>query len=469
MPRFRPKRFEQILTSMTAKVVTRTRLSDLSNTSTWKHVLAGAARQDDELYYQMTLLLKLFDINKAEGDDLDERAKEIQPGIVSRVDKAKSSGNVVFYRTGTVGSISIAANQKVATSDGKQYTTTAAGSITATNPAFITGHVTGQDSGLIPAVADEGGVDGNVEAGTIVKLITKPPGVSGVENTLSFAYGLDKESDDSFRNRLTQYILTLARCTPAALENAVLGAEDPDTGATILFAKATEDIVQRGEVTLYIDDGTGSASSTESVTGENVTEGLAGPPADSAVGGEEYLYLNYKPIDKTTLTLVSSVSGTLTQDVDYYVNEASGQINFITALVASEVITASYTRYTGLIELGQKIVDGDPNDEANYPGYRAAGVRVLVTTPQVLIQAVELSIVVKEGYDVTELETEVQTAVRNYINALGISGDVLVSEIIRRVKSVPGVYDLTMVTPTTNVILLDDQLARTTDANITVN
>lgn len=469
MPRFTVKRHEQILTSMIAKVVARTKLSDVSNTSVWKHVLAAAARQDDEQYYQMLMLRKLFDLTQAKGDDLDERAKEVQPSIITRELARKASGNVVIYRSGTVGTVNFGAGVQVKTVDGQVFTTTATGSITPTSPVQILGHSIGQDSGLIPAVANVGGKDGNVIAESIAKFVSKPSGVDGVTNLSAFAYGLDKETDDSFLNRIITYISTLSRSTIDSLEQAVLGAEDANTGSRILFAKCIEDMLNRGEVMLYIDDGTGSASTTETVVGEIVTEGLAGPPADSAVGGEEYLFLNYKPIDPTSLVLVSSVTGPLVLDTDYYCNGASGQINFVTPLVTGEVITADYTRYTGLIELAQKIVDGDPNDRATYPGYRAAGTRVLVTTPQILIQVVELSIVVSEGYEETEVKTEVENAILNYINTLGISGDVIRNEIIKRVQAISGIYDLNLITPATNVILLDDQMARTTPSNIVIN
>jgi len=469
MPRFTPKRHEQILTQMIAKVVSRSRLSDVSNTSVWKHVLAAAARQDDEQYYQMTLVLMLFDLSKCSGNDLDERAKEIQPGTVTRELANKATGNLVFSRDSTVGTVSIPIGTQVQTADGTTFTTTAVGEITPTSPVQIPGHTTGQDSGLIPAIANVAAKAGNVDEDTIQKFVTKPPGVDSVTNPSAFAFGLDKESDDSFRNRLIQYVSNLARGTIDALEAAVLGAEDPDTGAKILFAKCVEDVIDRGEVTLYIDDGTGSAMTTDTVVDENVCEGLSGPPADSAVGGEEYLSLDYKPIDESTLVLESSVTGVMTNGTDYYVNAASSQINFTTPLVTSEVVEADYTRYTGLIELGQKIVDGDPNDRANYPGYRAAGVRVLVTTPQVLIQVIELSIVISEGYETSEIEDSVKNVIKDYINTLGISGDVIRTELIKRIKSVSGVYDFTLTLPAANVVLLDDQMARTTDANITIN
>lgn len=469
MPRFTVKRYEQILTQMIAKVVSRSELSDVSNTSVWKHVLAAAARQDDEQYYQMLLLKKLFDLEQAKGDDLDERVREIQPSIISRELQKKASGNVIIYRSGTVGTVSFSAGVQVKTADGLVFTTTAGGSITPTSPVQIPGHSVGQDSGLIPVVANVGGADGNVDPGAINGFLTKPPGVDGVTNLVKLAYGLDEESDDSLRNRAILYISTLARSTVSAIEFSVSGAVDADTGARILFSKCVEDYINRGNCTVYIDDGTGSASTTTTVSGENVTEGLGGPGGDSAVGGETHLPLDHKPIVPGTLVLTSSVLGALVAGTDYYVAEAWGEIYFVVPLVTGEIITADYTRYTGLVELAQKIIDGDRNDRVNYPGYRAAGTYHVVTTPQVLVQVVDATVVISEGYDSSEVITQVENAILAYINTLGISGDVIRSEIIKRIKNVSGVYDVNLVTPVTNVVILDDQLARTTIANVTIN
>lgn len=469
MPRFTIKRYEQILTQMIAAVVTRTRLSDISDASTWKHVLAAAARQDDALYYQMSLLLKQFSLDYVKGDDLDERAKEIQPGLVYRDKARKATGNIIISRSGTVGTLEIPAKAKVKTAGGIVFSTTAAGSISASSPEQIAGHGIGRDSGLIPVVADVAGADGNVAANTVIKFVSKPVGVDEVTNPSSFSNGADKENDDVFLNKIKSYVSTLARSTVHALEYHVLGVEDSDTGARVQFSKAVEDIANKGNVTLYIDDGTGSAESYEGVSSENVTDGLTGPPTGSAVGGEEYLFLDYKPVrTESAFTLTSSTRGVLVDGTDYYLNPASGQINFITALVAAEVITADYTRYTGLIAEAQKVIDGDLNDRVNYPGYRAAGVYVQVLTPQVLVQNIALSITIAEGYDNDTVRDAAQSAIRDYVNSLGISGDVLRSSLIHVVMGVSGVTNVNITAPSNDVILLDDQIPRTTDSNITV-
>lgn len=538
MPRFTPKRYEQILPQMIARVVTRSDLSDVADSSVYKHILAAAARSDDDQYYQMTLLLKLFSIDTASGDDLDERAKDIQPSVVYRYAASKSTGVVVFSRTGTTGTVTIPIGTKVKTADGVIFITASAGTISPTSPEKISGHGIGRDSNDVSVVADQPGTSGNVVAGTVVKFDSKPPGVDEVTNQTAFTNGLDKETDDSFRNRLKAYVASLARCTVSAIEVGVVGQQDPDTGQTILFAKAVEDVVNRGYVTLYIDDGTGSAESVEttalplttvytwngtttvlspdtsevsigdwirldsdgqffeitgitpdvdvtisnpgalsipsgatqsSIATDFLTEGLAGPPADSAVGGEERLSFDHYPVKSVDpLVVASSTRGTLLSGVDYWINPASGQINFDPALTAGEVIIADYTYYVGLIGIAQKVVDGDRDNRSEYPGLRAAGVLVVVQTPQILLQTVSVAVTVSEGYDQDEVRSAVKQAIKDYINTLTISGDVILNRLIKQLMGVAGVADIIVYSPTANVAILDDQLARTQDANITV-
>lgn len=469
MPRFTPKRHEQILAQMLATTVARTELSDVGDASVMKHLLAAAARQDDEQYYQMGLLLQLFSIDTATGDDLDERAADIQPAVITRRLATSAVGTVIFSRSGTAGTVAIPISTKVKTSDGQVFTTTAAGSITPVSPEQIPGHGVGRDSAPVSVVADVPGADGNVVTGSVIKFVSKPAGVDEVTNLASFTQGADKESDSSFRQRLKDFISSLPRSTPQALESGVIGVEDPDTGQTILFSSVFEDPINRGNVILYVDDGTGTAESSAAIVGENVTEGLAGPPPDSAVGGETTLFLNEKPVkEDVAFTLTSSTRGVLVQDTDYTLNPATGQIEFDPALVATEVITAGYTHYTGLIALTQKVVDGDPADRETYPGLRAAGVLVRVRTPQVLIQNIAAVVTVLEGFDETDVKDAVTTAIQDYINTLGISDDVLLNRIRAVAMNVSGVYNIDVSAPTDDVIILDDQLARTSVSNITI-
>lgn len=464
MPRFVAKNFEQIFAQMLAQVVAQSELSDVSDTSVVKHILAAAARADDELYYQVTLLLKLFSIHTASGDDLDARAADIQPALLTRYQALASTGQVVFSRNGTSGTVAIPVGTKVKTSDGQVFSTTVSAEITAVSAEQISGHGVGRDSAPTAVLADAPGSSGNVTSGSIVKFDARPAGVDEVTNLVNCANGQDKETDDSFRARLTAYVAGLARGTVQSLESALLGAQDPDTGAQILFAKAVEDPAVLGQVAVYIDDGTGGVEDQDVVAGEVVIA--------SALGGEERLALDNRAlVSKALLAVTSSTRGLLTEGVtaDYLVNLATGELTFVIPLVVGEQITATYTYYVGLLNLAQKIIDGDPTDRENYPGYRAAGVFVQALAPQVLVQNVTVQVVPAEGYTLGDLDTAVKTAIKDYINGLEISGDVLVAELYKRIQSVVGVANTTVLVPTTDVVILDYQLARTLDSALEVN
>jgi hypothetical protein len=168
------------------------------------------------------------------------------------------------------------------------------------------------------------------------------------------------------------------------------------------------------------------------------------------------------------IQLTSSVNGNLTNGVDYTINPASGEIVMNTALVAGEQVVAGYVYYTGLIAFAQKIVDGDPTDRTNFPGLRAAGVLVRVRSPQVLIQNVTAVVTVAEGFDQTDVIAKATQAVRDYINTLSISGDVVLAALTKVVMLVNGVTNVDFLEPTDDVILLDDQIVRTQDANVDI-
>jgi uncharacterized phage protein gp47/JayE len=614
VPKFQPKRHQQIQRSMFAHVVTGTDLSDLADSSGVKHVLTAAARSDSEQYNQMLLLLALFSIDTAAGDDLDDRAKDIQPAEIERIQATKASGTVVFSRVGNTGTVTISVGQKVKTAEGVVFSTTSVGTIA---DGFY-------DSNAVGVVAEVPGSTGRVAAGTVIKFVSKPVGVDSVTNGSAFVTGgLDKETDAAFRQRIKDYVAGLARCHLLGIEANLLGQEDPVTGAVVQTVKAIEDNVDRGNVTVYVDDGTGTAESSiakavslagdglggafavvwngttlvtvtdptevtekdfirldsdtqffdiasiadsvcpgtwtwdgtatilatdttgisstadnpgnfvrldsdgqffrvlsfvpnTSVTidntagrtipigatgssfnthgpvqltiddpsaegiptgatgsskcGEHITDSLAGPPPDSAVGGETRLFLDNKPVkDSSPISITSSINGKLTRGTDFTLNPASGQVDFIAPLTVGEVVGVDYTYFTGLIAYVQKLIDGDPADRINFPGMRAGGVLVIVLTPQILVQNVEVTVTVLDGYDYDVVKDSVRQAIKDYINALTISGDVIVSQIVRKCMAVAGVYNVDVITPTNDVILLDDELARTQDANVTVN
>ena len=471
MPQFTTRSKEQIEERMLAKLIARTDLSDVSDVSVAKAIIAAAATSDDEQYYQMSNLLTLMDIRKNKGVDLDERAAEILPDGLSRGQLRKATGQIIFYRTTTTGTTVVQKGTVVMTVSGIRYVTTAAATITASSVEQIAGHGVGRDAEPVGIIAEEFGSSGNVIAGSITKFASKPIGIDGVTNLDPTVNGSDYETDPAFLARIIKYTSSLARATHTAVEAAVLNLVDEDTGATILYAKAVDDITYAGDVYMYIDDGTGTIETTDTVSGEIMTEGLVGPPSDTAVGGEQRLYVVNTPIktDGTAFVVTSSTRGALSRGVDYTLDPCGGLVIFDPPLSAGESVTVDYTFYTGLIALAHKVIYGDPGDSLNYPGYKGGGTRWFVRSPQIVLQNITLRAVLDKNYDPIVVRTAIKSAIKTFVNSFGRSQDLLLSDLIVTAKRVPGVIDIKVDYPTSDVNVYDYQLMRTTDSNLTVN
>jgi uncharacterized phage protein gp47/JayE len=463
MAKFVPKTYEQVLQREIDRVVARSALSDINETAALKAVLAATAREVADAYFQMKNLVDLFSIDRAAGDDLDERAKDYNPTIISRNPATVATGNLVFTRA-VAGPIVIPSGTRV--------------EVPGSNPPAIARTVvsvsilSGTSSGNVSSAMESAGLAGNVAAGTLTQFKgLRPSGIDAVTNLAGFVGGADKETDDSFRARIKNFVSTLSRCTPQALETAAL-LVSTTSGQRIVFARTVEDPIKLGRVYLYVDDGTGAAETNASVVGEILTSGPSFP-GNVALGGEVYLYANNFPIkDSATINIVRNVTTLVRDDPGpngFTLNSASGQVFLNTALVAGDAVTADYTYFTGILKEVQKVIDGDVTNPTVYPGWRAAGVLVLVRVPTVLTVTIVANIVVLDGYSQATVAANVATAVAAYVNSLGIGNDVIHAEITQRAMAVEGMYDITITAPSANVVVLDDQLPRTnTTSDITI-
>lgn len=465
MPIFSLRNRVQIIRDMVARVVARSPLAGLTRNSVVYHILAAASAEDAEQYLQLARLRALFSIDTATGSDLDERAAEIQPAVVARRSALYASGVCTFSRPGTIGATAVPAGSIVAATDARgqiRFRTTAAATILAGNTTV---------SG-VPVIAMEAGSRGNVDAGQIVRFVTRIPGVTGVTNPASFTTGRDRESDEEFRARLKAYTQSLSRGTVTALTGYALNVL-LTTGQRVLFAKVFEPAIPNGTVRLYIDDGTGAI--------ETYSSAFIGTPdvfLPVAVGGERDVFTTQKPIrdDGSFVFRVNAV--VQTRNVDYVLNAATGQItlsttSYPTGLAPSDACEAEYRFYTGLIAATQRVIDGDPAFPTQFPGVRAAGITVYVLPPQTLLQSVTANLSVASGFDVTVVTQRVRDAIQDYINTLNIGDDVIVAELIQRIMDVDGMFDvdlqsLTGSTPPANQVVGATQVARIFSVNITL-
>lgn len=108
----------------------------------------------------------------------------------------------------------------------------------------------------------------------------------------------------------------------------------------------------------------------------------------------------------------------------------------------------------------QDVIDGDGTEEN--PGYRAAGVNVVVTKPTTVTQNVDVSITLIDdsSVDSDQVELDVNQAITNYINNLWVGEDIIHAELVAAVMSVYGVYDCTVSTPAGNTAISASQVGR---------
>ncbi len=184
----------------------------------------------------------------------------------------KSSGNVVFSRSGTSGEITITIGTLVATTDGTQFETTATGTISDGN----------QDSNSVSITATEEGTESNVPANTVTVIVTPVNGVETVDNSSSTTGGLDVETDEEFTKRFKEYVEGLGQSNEYGLITGAKSVTGVRSVSTIEHFPPSSSY----NVSVYIDDGAGNASAAliASVLSELKGNGTVSNPGYKAAG-----------------------------------------------------------------------------------------------------------------------------------------------------------------------------------------
>jgi uncharacterized phage protein gp47/JayE len=127
-----------------------------------------------------------------------------------------------------------------------------------------------------------------------------------------------------------------------------------------------------------------------------------------------------------------------------------------------------------LLAAVEKVLYGDPNDIANYPGKNAEGVGYNIIAP--VIVDVDIAVTVSRlstvNVDSLVIQVDVQTAIEQYINTRQLGEDVLLSEIVRVGKnSNAAAYDLIVTSPVSNIVIDENEFSKTgagTGGSVTV-
>jgi uncharacterized phage protein gp47/JayE len=166
----------------------------------------------------------------------------------------------------------------------------------------------------------------------------------------------------------------------------------------------------------------------------------------------------------------------LVPDVDFVFNESTGDLELTTGLLAHDALIAAsdgasvsegaYLYSSGLAAYVQRAVNGDRTDFDTFPGIRAAGTKVVLRAPAVIASTFIIKIIPKRGFSDAQVGDGVRETVQAYVNSLGIGENVYVSEVIRLIKGLADIEDVTMIAPTTNLTVPSGQILRITSDDV---
>lgn len=125
--------------------------------------------------------------------------------------------------------------------------------------------------------------------------------------------------------------------------------------------------------------------------------------------------------------------------------KALGKLDY--TLEASFGIDA-YKNYEGMIKAVNRVIYGDPTNPDKYPGIRAAGTSVDISSP--LVRRVTLSVAVrlKTGIPFSSVRENIKAAAAGYINNLKIGESIALSKVIEAISKVQGITSVVITSPT---------------------
>jgi len=130
---------------------------------------------------------------------------------------------------------------------------------------------------------------------------------------------------------------------------------------------------------------------------------------------------------------------------------AMGKLNYSTDVVSG---IDGYLYYTGLLKRTQNTIDGFEPDSDTFPGYRAIGAPIELLPPLIRNIVISISVVTNNGVNLSDITNEIQSAIINYVNGLGVGNDVILSAIIAAVMGIKGVQSCTFTTPTPSTVFI---------------
>lgn len=206
----------------------------------------------------------------------------------------------------------------------------------------------GEDSVTVPVSCLVSGEPGNVLVGEINKVPSPSFTGMAVTNELPLSNGQNIESDESLRKRIKNRPNTLSRGLNAAIEGALLGSIDEQTGKSIQSISIIDPVEPGDFSRAIVDDGGGLEPSFKAIPSDVLT--------DNATGESLAFKLSNSPV--TEIVAIGTKAGP-------YVLEAGMTFSYTLDKV-SEVISINPANYENLSAATVDEIARDINDQSNY-------------------------------------------------------------------------------------------------------
>ena len=232
---FESKNREIMLTEMEDYITSHTdKVSDFNEGSLISSIIGAVANTIEEVYYEIVL------------GWADTMRTAMQRSInFNKLDGAKSSGNVVFSRADIAPvDYIIQAGSVVADTDGNRF-------ITIEDVTLLLGQT---ESPSVAINSEIIGSDQNVPANTITTMVSTIIGIESVTNPTATINGSDTETEIEYNTRFAEYLKGLIGATPSGIKKSALDV----IGVREVELIEPEDTA--GRITIFINDGSGTAS-----------------------------------------------------------------------------------------------------------------------------------------------------------------------------------------------------------------
>jgi hypothetical protein len=441
-------------------------LTDKSESSIVFQLADAIAQEFHIVEYILKDIRDSYDFNFVSGTHLDDRVAELPGKSITRLGGSAAAGaamTLVRSEQSDPGLDArvIPAGTTFGRSDNPALTYALTSSVTIADgeteyPSLAAGNVLGA-----PVKCTIAGPLGNCATDTVVKIVSDDSGVLiSCRNHLPIGGGRSVETDTELRVRAKAWLNSLARSQRASLIN-VMKSHLVDGQAVFKSVAIFENPNTPGLVELVVDDGTGVAPIVSGTLPDFGTVPLNGSPIINhkypitSPFTQIYKYINnavdFDPtthLDKIGANDEASYWKGILLDGDASVQQwERGVIILGSILVETNQLTDAtlapgdiwalvYDDIVGPHLLGepiasaQRLIEGKAEPDLEFPGYRAAGIRVVLTPPTIN----ELKFLIQATFDTTSdavsVAENVQSRVVDFCQKLGPGETLFISQLI---------------------------------------